>query len=143
MLRLNKYLKLVKKNYPEIDKESLQIFDDGFDYLVIVVKNKDAFRFPRKDEYAKGLEKEVAFVNELSGNSPVRVPQMKYLTDEKLGPYAVYGFISGTRFSRDLTKQFTYKELHEVQECWDSFCPVCIHFRLRELLDCKGVDLKR
>ena len=112
---LNIYLEIVKKKISDFDDGKVQIFDDGWDFAVIVVDGKLAFRFPRRDDYAKKLPTEVKFLELFAGKSPVRVPRLKYLKDETTGiPYVWYDFIPGVRFTKNISDTFSKDELFTI-----------------------------
>ena len=109
---INLYLEIVKKKISDFDDRKVQIFDDGWDFAVIVVDAKVAFRFPRRENYARKLPIEVKFLELFAGKSPVRVPRLKHLKDETTGiPYVWYDFIPGVRFTKNISDTFSKDEL--------------------------------
>lgn len=105
-------LKIVREIFPDISDEKVQIFDDGWDYVVIVVNNETAFRFPRRENHVRTLPIEVSFLNLFSDNSPIRVPKLTYQKDKKSGiSYVTYDFIPGVQFAKSISNTFSKDEL--------------------------------
>lgn len=111
------YLRIVKKKFPNVESQKIQIYDDGWDYVVIVVNNRLAFRFPRREDYAKTLPIEVGFLDQFANESPIRVPRLIYQKDEEAEiPYVVYDFIHGVQFTKGISRTFSRKELLAVAQ---------------------------
>lgn len=126
-------LKIVKKAFPDISDEKTQIFDDGWDYVVIVVNSEVAFRFPRRQDYAKTLPVEVNFLKQFSGRSPVNIPQLKYQKDKETGiSYVMYDFIPGVQFTKSVSNTFSKDELLAVAKQLGTFFTVIHSFSLEE-----------
>ncbi len=105
-------LEIVAKIVPHISDQKIQIFDDGWDHIVIVINNKLAFRFPRREDYAKTLHIEVNFLKQFAKRSPITIPKLKYTKDKETGIfYVTYNFIPGIQFTRDISKTFSKEEL--------------------------------
>ena len=113
--RENIYLNIIRKTIPNIDSEKIQIFDDGWDYVVIVINNEVAFRFPRREDYAKTLPIETKFLEHFANKSPVRIPKLTYQKDEETGiSYVTYDFIPGVQFTKKISSTFTKDEILSV-----------------------------
>lgn len=111
-IRQDPYVAIVKKKYPHVEHQKIRVFDDGWDYVVIVVDNQLAFRFPRREDYAKTLPTEVSFLNLFADRSPVRVPRLTYKKDKKTGvSYVIYDFIPGVQFTKSVSGPFSKEEL--------------------------------
>lgn len=105
-------LEIIKGRVPDFNDRKVQVFDDGWDFVVIIIDSMRAFRFPRSEDYAKKLLIETRFLNLFGDKSPVRVPKLNYQQDEISGiPYATYDFIPGVRFSKSLSRIFSKNEL--------------------------------
>ena len=120
----------IRQKYPQIKADDINVFDDGWDYVVCVVTDKEAYRFPRRDDYAKTLPNEVTFLNLFSPKSPVRVPRLTlhHLPDGK--PFVTSQFISGVQFKRDVIETFPETKLLEVAGQMGKFLTVLHSFPL-------------
>ncbi len=119
------FLAIVRKKFPNIDNAKIQIFDYGWDYVVTVVDNTMAFRFPRREDYAKTLPIEVNFLDQFTKISPIRVPKLAYEKDEKTGiSYVTYRFIPGVQFTKSISKTFSKEELLTVAQQLGKFLTV-------------------
>lgn len=117
----DRYLKIIKKDYPNATLENIKVFDEGWDYLVIVIDNKHAFRFPKTKEYANKLPIEANFLKELTKRTIVDVPQLKLREDKGVGNYAIYSFIPGVQFTEDLVKTFKKPNLLTIAHKFGQF----------------------
>jgi|SRR3989344_4539195 len=115
-------LKIVRKIFPDNSDETIQIFDDGWDYIVIVVNNKTAFRFPRREDYIKTLPIEVNFLEQFASKSPVNVPKLIYKKDEETGiSFVTYEFIPGVQFTKIISYNFSKMDLLTIAQQLGSF----------------------
>src|SRR3989344_8930860 len=115
-------LKIVRKIIPDISNEKIQIFDDGWDYIAIVVNNETAFRFPRRENYAKTLPIEVNFLEQFASKSPVNVPKLIYKKDEETGvSFVTYEFIPGVQFTKIISYNFSKMDLLTIAQQLGSF----------------------
>lgn len=106
------YLEIIRKKIPNFNDRQIRVFDDGWDFVVVVADNRRAFRFPRGEGYAKKLPIETRFLELFADKSPVRVPKLTYQEDELSGmPYVTYDFIEGVRFSQNISRSFSKVEL--------------------------------
>lgn len=117
-----KVLTIIRKQSPNIDDKKIQIFDDGWDYVVIVVNSKTAFRFPRREDYAKTLPIEVNFLEQFASKSPVNVPKLIYKKDEETRiSFVTYEFIPGVQFTNSISNSFSKVELLTIAQQLGSF----------------------
>ena len=115
-------LKIVRKIFPDNTDEKIQIFDDGWDYVAIVVNNETAFRFPRRENYTKTLPIEVNFLEQFASKSPVNVPKLIYKKDEETGiSFVTYEFIPGVQFTKSISNNFSKEELLTIAQQLGSF----------------------
>lgn len=111
--------------YPNINTDRIQIFDDGWDYVVFVIDGQKAIRFPRRSDYVKKLPVEVSFLNHFGNQFPVSVPKLVLKADEKTGmPYVTYDFIPGVQFKKNVSDAFSKGELHQIANQIGSFLHV-------------------
>lgn len=130
---MKKILTIVKKRFPNIHNNEIQVFDDGWDYVVIVVNNETAFRFPRREDYSKTLPIEVNFLEVFADKSPVRVPKLTYQKDEATGiSYVSYRFIPGVQFTKKISGTFSKDELFAVAKQLGIFLTVIHSFSVEE-----------
>lgn len=116
------YLEIVKRKCPHIETQKIRVFDDGWDYVVIVADNRLAFRFPRRENYVRTLPIEVSFLNLFADKSPVRVPKLTYRKDKKSGiSYVAYDFIPGVQFTKTISNSFSKEELLIIAQQLGSF----------------------
>jgi aminoglycoside 2''-phosphotransferase len=106
-----RYFEAIGKYFPGITVDDICEFNAGWDYFVCAVKGKTAFRFPRREEYARQLPNEVSFLHEFAPLSPVPVPvpTLDRLPDGS--PFVTYVFIPGDPFTPECATGFTAAEL--------------------------------
>ncbi|MBI5356641.1 aminoglycoside phosphotransferase family protein [Candidatus Collierbacteria bacterium] len=106
------FREIIQRLFPNIKDGQIQIFDDGWDYVVFVIEGQKAVRFPRRPDYAKKLPVEVAFLNHFGGQFPVSVPKLTLHADKKTClPYVTYDFIPGVQFKKNVSDTFSKEEL--------------------------------
>ena len=109
------FRKIIDELYPNISTDRIQIFDDGWDYVVFVIDGQKAIRFPRRSDYAKRLPVEVAFLNQFGDQLPVSVPRLTLYADGETSlPYVTYDFIPGIQFKKSISDTFSKAELRQV-----------------------------
>lgn len=118
-------LSIIKKQFPQVSKDRIHFLDDGWDHYVYVIDDKTAFRFPRTKEHGQKDKVETKFFESFASKSPVRVQNMKLFTDAETGiRYQMYDFIPGERFTRDLAKTLSFKELSDIAKSLGQFLTV-------------------
>ena len=129
-----KYLQIIRKSFPEVSEEQINVFDDGWDYLVLVVNGQNVFRFPRtkREMYLQRLSTEANFLKQFYSKSPVLVPKSELHTDESEGSYVTYDFIPGVQFSKDLAKTFSKESLLAIAQELGNFLTVLHSFSIEE-----------
>jgi aminoglycoside phosphotransferase (APT) family kinase protein len=60
--------------FPELEVESLRPFAEGWDYTILLVNERWAFRFPRREIAVPGVRREIAVLPELAPLLPIPVP---------------------------------------------------------------------
>lgn len=124
----DEYVAIVKSVYPDLEEGQIKVFDDGWDYVVCVVDGKQAFRFPRRADYAKTLSREVDFLNEFRGQSQLKIPEFRLHKTEDNRPYVSYPFIQGRPFRVDCAKTLSSGELDNIAESLGRFLSVMHNF---------------
>lgn len=131
-LTITDCLNEIKRINPGIKEEDITVFDDGWDYIVCVVRDSQTFRFPRRDDYSKTLPREVGFLKEFSKQSPVQVPELALSKMPSGYPYVTYSFIPGVQFKRDLAQSFTTEERHNIAKQIGHFLSVFHSFPIEK-----------
>ncbi len=109
---IDKYLPVIKSYYPDINPKTITVFREGYDHDVLVVNEKDAFRFPRTSEQQEKDQIENKFLHIFEKSSPLNVQRMKSQTDPATGQYFQrYPFISGIPLTQKIAHTFTQQEL--------------------------------
>lgn len=124
------FIAFIKQGHPSVKEENIEVFDDGWDYVVFVVNNTQVFRFPRREDYVKTLPKEVAFLDKFSSQSPVKVPKLTLHKMSNGTPYVTYSFIPGIQFKRDVIQDYSQQELHDIAKQIGDFLTVLHAFPL-------------
>jgi aminoglycoside 2''-phosphotransferase len=132
------YLQIVRKHYPHLADEQVNILDGGNDHFVFVVGQEVAFRFARSAREAKPAV--IKFLEIFSRYSPLPIPRPEMHFDIQNGvPYETSTFIPGTSFYPEIAKSFTHDELITIARQMGHFLSVLHSFHLdlaREI----GVD---
>lgn len=108
------FRKIIDELYPSISTDRIQIFNDGWDYVVFLIDGRKAVRFPRRPDYANKLPVEVSFLNHFGNQLPVTVPQLILHADENGLPYVTYNFIPGIQFKKIVSDTYSKEELRRI-----------------------------
>jgi aminoglycoside phosphotransferase (APT) family kinase protein len=65
---------LIRKRFPELGADEVELVSEGWDYVVFRVDGEWAFRFPRREAVVAGTEREIAVLPTLADRLPVGVP---------------------------------------------------------------------
>lgn len=107
----DRYIRIIRKSFPHVERENIKLFSDGWDHDVLLVNGETAFRFPRRKDCADKLPVEVDLLNAFYPYSPVTIPQLDLHSDSELEfPFVTYRFIKGKRFSREVASLFSDRE---------------------------------
>lgn len=110
------YINLIIQTLPDASPEDISTFN-GWDYVVFVIANKYAFRFPRNQKWSKNLPSEAKFSQEFSKYSSLRIPVQELRNDDKIGVYSFYEFIPGRQLDWNTINLFPKKiQVHLAQE---------------------------
>lgn len=112
LVQKNTLFSIVKASFPDLDEKKIRVFDDGWNFIVVVVNNELAFRFPRRNDFAEKLPIEVKFLDVFKKFSPVRIPELRYQKDKESGlAYVTYPYIPGVQFTERISSRFSKDEL--------------------------------
>src|SRR3989338_10463978 len=64
---MEKYIKIIRKNFPDLHFTRVNDSSDGIDYVVLILDGKYVFRFPKKDHYKKVIQTEMKLLDTLQG----------------------------------------------------------------------------
>jgi aminoglycoside phosphotransferase (APT) family kinase protein len=70
---------LLGTHFPEFDFRDVSVVEDGWDSLVLEIDGAWIFRFPRRPEVERWVEREIALLPELAATLPVAVPRFEYI----------------------------------------------------------------
>lgn len=131
-----KYLQIIKQTFPKISERQIQVFNDGWDYLVLVVNDQITFRFPRSKEYIDKLPVEVRFVNQFIDRCPIAIPKLKLHKKSDI-LYATYPFIQGVQLEKEVADTFSNEQLMLVAKQLGKFLSVLHSFPLEKAKELK------
>lgn len=103
---------ILHKDFPHLTQAQVKWFDNGWDHIIAVVDRSLAYRFPRREDYAKKLPIETQFTEMVIDKLPLPIPQLKLKKDSEHNfIYAKYPFIEGTPLLREL-----FRTLHQNEQ---------------------------
>jgi aminoglycoside 2''-phosphotransferase len=91
--KLNKITAMLQQSL-----ETVQVHNDGDDFLVVEVNHAWMFRFPRNESARQALRCEMAFLPEFASRSPLPVPRYTFVGEDVVG----YRKIEGMPLTRSL-----------------------------------------
>src|SRR6266699_3067860 len=105
-----KYLKIIKKKFPDLSDESIKTFLAGNDHYVFVVNNKTAFRFPKEPREIN--PKRANFLEKFASFSPIELPEIEIHKDQETGiNYEINNFLPGVSFYPEIAATFSQDEM--------------------------------
>lgn len=81
-------------SFPDLNMSNSRIISSGWDNYVLLVDERIAFKFPRTNERAEALTKEIEITG-LLASCPVRVPQYRYVSGSGEKIFGGYEYIRG------------------------------------------------
>lgn len=104
--RLNKITAMLRQSV-----ETVQVHNNGDDFLVVEVNHTWMFRFPRNESARQALICEMAFLPEFASRSPLPVPRYTFVGEDFVG----YRKIEGMLLTRSLFETLDDEMRHLIQ----------------------------
>lgn len=95
--------------FPDINMLSSRLISSGWDSHVILVNNRIAFKFPKRESYSEILAREISLLKAIL-DCPVRVPNYRYVSGSGTELFGGYDFINGEPLNSVKTLTDTMKE---------------------------------
>lgn len=104
--------KIIRKTFPEFANSHLAGDNSGWDNYAIIADDEYLFRFPRRQEALKQIQKETEVLNALRAKLPsyIEVPNYLAANLEQDYPFVYYKMIQGTPLTKDLYDSFNNEE---------------------------------
>ncbi|HVV66958.1 MAG TPA: aminoglycoside phosphotransferase family protein [Candidatus Saccharimonadales bacterium] len=90
----------IRKEFPQINWESYEFINHGWDHEVIILDKKLVFRFPASSEYLPALKEEVRLMKHLHSKIDFPMPHYKYVAKDN--SFAGYAMLPGVELSKEL-----------------------------------------
>ena len=114
MSKIDKYLKIIKNNFPELILNKYKLLDYTWDFDVVILDNTKVFRFPKRDNVKKNLKQEIALLNVLKEKTTANVPNYSFLANDNL--FAVCNFIEGKKITSHYLGQLSKTKRLEISK---------------------------
>ena len=107
---LNKYFKIIKKDYPKLEIKTAKFLKAGYDNFVIEINKSLIFRFPKNRRII--LNKEIGILKLLKNKITLKIPDYEYLgiTEQYVG----YKKIFGRPLSSTLYKSLSLRQKNQL-----------------------------
>ena len=103
-IKSQKYLKAIKSVFPT-EISSVDIHENGDDFIVIEINHAWMFRFPRNEIAEKALQIEKGFLASFKTISPLPVPDHQYSGDDFVGYPKINGTLLDLELFQSLSKE--------------------------------------
>ena len=88
--------KEIQENFSEIEVRTIKKLGEGWVSIAVLVNNEWVFRFPKKQDGAADLKKEISIMPHLAKQITLAIPQFEYLGKQKNGlPFVGYKILPG------------------------------------------------
>jgi hypothetical protein len=105
-IQLNKFAKIIKRDYPDFSIRSIKSLKSGWDNFVIEINRSYIFRFPKSKNFK--LDKEIKVLKRLNGKITLEIPLYEFVGKETL--YVGYKKIIGQPLSRNIVEKLRAKD---------------------------------
>jgi aminoglycoside 2''-phosphotransferase len=101
-------LQKIKKEFPKLQWNSFELITKGWDFDVIILDKKIAFRFPREEDTRRNIRKEIQLLKYLNPRLQVKTPQYRYIAKDK--SFVGYQFLCGKPLTLSKYRKLTAKQ---------------------------------
>ncbi|MDA8233337.1 MAG: phosphotransferase [Clostridia bacterium] len=139
MITASKLIPYLHKKYPELRNLPYKVLDSSWSYLVVIAGDKYVFRFPRREEVKKRLEKERKILPLLKGILPISIPDFIYTSDPSDDlVYVGYPMIKGEPLHAEKFRTLSSLEKGHLAQMLGKFLTVMHRFSHLDLLEKKN-----
>lgn len=102
MKRIDQYATMIKDQFSDVSIQSVESLGEGFRNYAILVNGEWVFRFPKSQQGADELNKEIQLLPLLVGHVKVSIPQFEYIGRQCNGyPFVGYRKVQGEILGED------------------------------------------
>jgi aminoglycoside 2''-phosphotransferase len=94
------YIDLVREKFPDMSFTNTTFITKGWDNDVLLLDDTYVFRFPKREKSKQRFAAEVKLLEHLQSETPLPIPEYKYLSDEP--PFGGYKIIEGQEMTPSL-----------------------------------------
>ncbi|CAH1201658.1 Bifunctional AAC/APH [Paenibacillus plantiphilus] len=111
------YAALITDQFPELNMQSVDSLGEGYRNYAILVNREWVFRFPKSQQGADELNKEIGFLPLLSSHVKVAIPEFEYIGTQSDGrPFAGYRKVHGEILGEDGIASISEHASHRLAE---------------------------
>ena len=100
--RIDQYATMIKDQFSDVSIQSVESLGEGFRNYAILVNGEWVFRFPKSQQGADELNKEIQLLPLLVGHVKVSIPQFEYIGRQCNGyPFVGYRKVQGEILGED------------------------------------------
>ncbi|WP_167569078.1 phosphotransferase family protein [Brevibacillus migulae] len=93
---------IIRNNFPDLDIQYMQMLGEGRMSIAMLVNEEWVFRFPKKQEAADDLEKEIKIMPKLAEWITLAIPRFEYVGKQDNGfPFVGYKMLPGELLGED------------------------------------------
>ncbi len=92
-MNIENYLTEIVSRFPELKEATPRLVEQGWNHDVVILDDDLIFRFPKTERARKRLKTEASFLASFADDSPLPIPNYRYLADDQ--SFGGYQKISG------------------------------------------------
>ena len=117
MTTRKRYVKIIAENFPLLQVRLVKSLGEGWGSVAILVNERYVFRFPKTDEAAQDLEKEIRLLPKLSRILSLQIPQFTFIGKSENGfSFVGYEIISGELLSVESFSKLSKTERNRIAD---------------------------
>lgn len=135
MKKSESYLKDIHHHFPLLNIFSMQKTDEGDNSVAFVINDEYIFRFPKREEVKKQLEKEIEMLPKIKRHLSLAIPEFKFISPTL--SFAGHIKITGIPLSYKRYHSLEKKYQLSIQHSLSDFLKQLHHIPLSELQNCR------
>jgi len=144
-IQMRRFEDLIRENFPDFHIQSTQKLGEGWMSIAILVNEQWVFRFPKKQEGADDLEKEIKIMPKLAERITLAIPQFEFVGKQHNAlPFVGYRLLPGEILGEDAVPSLPVSEQRMIARQIAKFIDEISSFpvSIARNLDVPEVDLR-
>ena len=142
MKPLEKYSKLIQKEFPGFTISSIKKTGEGDNSKAFIINENYIFRFPKREEVKQQIKREIAILPKIKSLLNLQIPQFEFVSPEI--NFVGYKIIPGTPLTFKIYNSLNKKQQTSIQQSLANFLSQLHHIDSSIFADChlETMDIK-